>query len=144
MFAQAGRLQTYFADWTRLSMNQPLITILTLVTATIWLIFGFAFKILGLLPRHRLIVAAVFGEAAAGPVTFMVGVGETLLALWILSGFSPRLCASIQTLTIAAMNTLEIRFAKSLLLSPVLMVLANVGFLSAVWYRAIKVSGLRS
>jgi hypothetical protein len=30
---------------------------------------GVVFKLLGLLPRHRLIVAAIVGEAAATPVT---------------------------------------------------------------------------
>lgn len=144
MFAHAGRLQTYFSNWARLLRDQPLITVLTLVTASVWLLFGLAFKILGLLPRHRLIVAAVLGEAAASPVTFLVGAGETLLALWILGGFYPRLCASIQTVAIAAMNTLEITFAKSLLLSPILMVVANISFLIAVWYRAFKIAELRS
>ena len=144
MSAPAGRLQNYFANWARLSTNQPLITVLTVVTAAVWLLFGRGFKVLGLLPRHRLIIAVVLGEAAAGPATIMIGAGETALALWILSGFYPRLCAIVQTAAIAAMNTLEITFAKSLLLSPILMVVANVGFLIAVWYRAFKIAGQRS
>jgi hypothetical protein len=57
-------------------MGGHLIGALTLVTAFVWLLFGLGFKILGLLPRHRLIVAAVLGEAAAGPITLIIGAGE--------------------------------------------------------------------
>lgn len=132
------------ASKPRSAFSSPLITALTLLTASVWLVFGLGFKVLGLLPRHRLIVAAMFGDAAAGPVTVIIGAGETALAVWILSGFSPRLCAAVQTAAIAAMNTLEITFAKNLLLSPILMVVANIGFLIAVWYRGSKIAKLRS
>ena len=128
----------------RSAKNRLVIAVLTLLTASVWLLFGLGFKVFGLVPRHRMIVAALFGEAAAGPLTVAIGAGETALALWILSGFYPRLCAAFQTVAIAAMNTLEITFAKNLLLSPILMVVANTGFLVAVWYRAIKISELRS
>jgi hypothetical protein len=132
------------ASKPRSAFSSPLITALTALTASVWLLFGLGFKVLGLLPRHRLIVAAMFGDAAAGPITVIIGAGETALALWILSGFSPRFCAAVQTAAIGVMNTLEIRFAKNLLLSPILMVVANTGFLIAVWYRAIKLAKLRS
>lgn len=132
------------AGRARSAFSSPLIALLTLVTALVWLLFGLAFKVFGLVPRHRLIVAAMVGDAAAGPITLIIGAGETALALWILSGFYPRLCATFQTLAIAAMNTLEITFAKNLLLSPILMVVANIGFLVAVWYRAVKLAGLQT
>lgn len=128
----------------RTGMSSALIGPLTLITAFVWLLFGLAFKVFGLVPRHRLIVAAIVGDAAAGPITLIIGAGETALALWILSGFYPRLCAVFQTVAIATMNALEIMFAKNLLLSPILMVVANIGFLVAVWYRAVKLARLNS
>ncbi|HZI48830.1 MAG TPA: DoxX-like family protein [Pyrinomonadaceae bacterium] len=124
--------------------KSPLVTILTLLTASIWLLFGFVFKILGLVPRHRLIVAAVLGDAFAGPATIVIGIGETAIALWILSGFYPRLCAAVQTAAIVAMNTLEITLAKHLLLAPILMVCANTVLLIAAWYRGLRLSQMHS
>ncbi|MBL8112849.1 MAG: hypothetical protein JNK60_08195, partial [Acidobacteria bacterium] len=77
-----------------------------------WILFGFVFKVLGLLPRHRGIVAAIVGEEPAGPLTVVIGVFETALGLWILSGIRPRLCAAAQTLAILAMNSLELSLAR--------------------------------
>lgn len=115
-----------------------MVTLLRIATAAVWLVFGVVFKLLGLAPRHRLIVASIVGEAAAGPVTLAVGAAETLLGLWVLSGIRPRTCAAVQTLAIAAMNTLELRSARGLLVAPVGMVCANVVFLAVVWYCALK------
>ena len=119
-------------------MSATAITLLRIAVAAVWLVFGVVFKLLDVIPRHRLIVASIVGEAAAGPVTLAVGVAETLLGLWVLSGIRPRTCAAVQTLAIAAMNTLELRSARGLLLAPVGMVCANVAFLAVVWYCALK------
>lgn len=109
-----------------------------IVTALVWILFGLGFKVLGLVPRHRGIVAAVLGEAAAGPVTVAVGLGETALGLWILSGIRPRLCAAAQTLALASMNALELAYARERLLAPVPMVAANALFLAVGWYAALR------
>lgn len=112
---------------------------LTLSTALVWLVFGIWFKLFGMVPRHKLIVAAVVGEGAAGPVTMLVGAAETAMALWILSGLRPLACAVVQSIAIATMNTLELSLAPDLLLAPSIMVFANTVFLIVVWYCAIKV-----
>ncbi|RMH18543.1 MAG: hypothetical protein D6696_12820 [Acidobacteria bacterium] len=110
--------------------------------AAVWLVFGLGFKVLGGVPRHRTIVAAVVGEGAAGPVTVLVGLAETAIALWILSGLWPRACAAVQTVALASMNALELLRARDLLLAPLPMVLANAAFLGLVWYAALH-SGRR-
>ena len=107
-------------------------------TAAVWMLFGLGFKVLGLVPRHERIVAEVLGDALAAPMTIAVGIAETMLGLWILSRRWPRTCAAAQTLAIAAMNALELTFARHHLLAPVTMVLANVLFLGAGWFVAVR------
>ncbi len=114
-----------------------MILALRIGTASVWILFGLVFKVFNLVPRHRRIVAAVLGERAAVPVTVLVGLGETLLGAWILSGLHPVACAAVQTAAIVAMNALELRYAKAHLLAPVPMVLANLTFLAAGWYLAL-------
>jgi len=97
-----------------------------------------AFKLLGLLPRHRLIVAAIVGEAAATPVTRLIGTAEALMGLWILSGWRPRMCALAQTLAIVTMNVIELSVARDLLLSPLGMLCANAVFLAVAWCVALQ------
>ncbi|MEM1059365.1 MAG: DoxX-like family protein [Verrucomicrobiota bacterium] len=109
-----------------------------IAAAGVWFFFGFVLKVLGAEPRHEAIVAAVLGSAVAGPATVLVGLGEIVLGVWVLSGWRPRICAAAQTAAILAMNTLELIFAQELLLSPIGMVLANTLFLSAVWYAALR------
>jgi hypothetical protein len=112
-------------------------TPLRIATAFVWLVFGVVFKMLNLVPRHRAIVAAIVGDAAAGPVTFLIGAAEATLGIWILSGRRPRLCAAAQTCAIVTMNALELSLARDLLLAPALMVCANTVFLGVVWYCAL-------
>lgn len=138
------RIRAVLATRARFFANHPGIMTLTFVTAAVWLLFGMWFKLFGMSPRHRLIVAAVTGEAAAGPLTMLIGAGETLMALWILSGISPRVCAALQTIAIATMNALELSLARDLLLAPILMVCANTIFLIVVWYCALKVPPTQS
>lgn len=115
------------------------VAILRVATAAVWLVFGVVFKILDIVPRHRLIVATVLGESAAGPATFLIGGAEAIMGLWILSGVRPRACAATQTIAIATMNALELRVAHDLLLAPIPMVCANTAFLAVGWYCALKV-----
>ena len=96
------------------------------------------FKIFDAVPRHRLIVASLLGEEIARPATVLIGVAEAVIGIWILSGFRPRTCAALQTVALASMNTLELYFARHLLLAPILMVCANIVFLGVVWYGALK------
>lgn len=112
--------------------------ILRIATAAVWILFGLVFKVMGVVPRHRLIVASILGEAAAGPVTLLIGGAETLMGAWILSGYRPRTCAAAQTLAIVSMNALELNFAKHRLLAPLPMVCANAVFLAIGWYVALK------
>jgi uncharacterized membrane protein YphA (DoxX/SURF4 family) len=114
-----------------------ILSALRLATALVWIVSGFGFKVLGWVPRHAAIVAVFFGPALAGPLTKGIGLAETALGLWILSGRLPRTCAAVQTLGILAMNSLEIAFARELLLAPWPMVFGNAIFLALGWYLAL-------
>ena len=117
-----------------------MIRALRIATAVVWLVFGGLFKVLDLVPRHRLIVAAVLGAAVARPATMLIGCAEVLLGIWILSGLRPRACAAAQTIAIVTMNTLELTLARELLLAPVAMLCANAALLAVGWYCALKTS----
>ena len=132
------RFRALLSSRARFLINHPLIMALTFATAVVWLLFGMWFKVFGMVPRHRLIVAAVVGEAAAGPLTLLIGAAETAMALWILSGIYPRVCAALQSMAIGTMNALELSQASEFLLAPILMVCANTVFLVVVWYCALK------
>jgi len=112
-------------------------TLLKFGIASVWLVFGLVFKVLGAVPRHRLIVSAVLGTEWARPITVLIGLGEAALGVWVLTEVFPRTCAACQTIAIATMNAIELHVARNLLLTPVGMVLANAVFLSLVWYWAL-------
>lgn len=110
---------------------------LRLGVAMVWLLFGLLFKALDVLPRHRQIVARVVGTKRAGGVLWLVAISEITLALWMLTGRALVGCVAVQTALIVAMNTLELRYARDLLLSPIGMVCANAVFLAVGWYLAL-------
>lgn len=102
--------------------------------AAVWLANGVGAKLLGLIPRHRLIVARFFGESNSYFVTASIGVAETAMAVWILSGRWRGACAIAQAIVVATMNSLELWRAPDLLLFPRLMPVANAGLLAVAWW----------
>jgi hypothetical protein len=107
-----------------------------IVIGSVWVFHGLYSKILNGIPRHRLIVGKILGNANAGIATKGIGVLEMLLGLWAFTGWQPVGCAVVQTAAILGMNSLEIFLARELLISAIGMVILNVGFLSLVWYWA--------
>jgi hypothetical protein len=105
--------------------------------AAVWLVFGLLLKALGAVPRHREIVARVVGAARAPLVFWLVALGEIGLGAWMLAGVFLPACMAVQTVLLVAMNALELRHARDLLVAPVGMVCANVALLSLGWYVAL-------
>ena len=114
------------------------VTWLRLGVALVWLLFGLLFKALDAVPRHRQIVARVDGTERAGIILWLVALSEIGLGAWMLVGRGLPLCMAAQTLLIVTMNTLELRHARDLLLSPIGMLSANAVFLSVGWYVALS------
>ena len=84
--------------------------------ASVWLINGLFCKVFLMVPRHQLIVASVLGSEHATLLTRIIGISETLVAFWIVSGYRPRTIAIIQVVVILAMNLLEFFLVPDLLL----------------------------
>lgn len=103
----------------------------------VWVFHGLYSKILNGIPRHRLIVGRILGEANAGFATKVIGLLEVLLGVWVFIGWQPVVCAVVQTGAIVSMNTLEIILAGELLISAVGMVFLNLGFLALIWLWAL-------
>lgn len=111
--------------------------LLTALIGSVWIFHGLYSKLLGGIPRHRLIVERVLGEEAGTPVTIVVGALEVLLGLWVFTRRKRLACALVQSLAILLMNTLEIVLAKDLLISAAGMVALNLMFLALAWYWAM-------
>jgi DoxX-like protein len=124
-------------NWVAPFDLQSHLTWIRLGIALVWLVFGLLFKALGAVPRHGQIVARVVGNARAGLVLWLVALAEIGLGVWMLTGRSLAVCMGAQTVLIITMNTLELRHARDLLLSPVGMVCANAVLLSLGWYVAL-------
>src|SRR5215471_18325264 len=111
---------------------------LRFLVAGVWLTHGLYNKLLGGSPRHLAIVQSVPGLAGATGTQMLVAVGvfEVVVALWVISGRAPRLCAATQTIVLLSMNVVELTYARPLLLWPAGLVPVNLLFLAAAWYAA--------
>ena len=115
------------------------------LVAAVWLIHGLYNKLLGGSARHLAIVQSVpgLGGSAGEHVLALVGIGEVAIALWILSGWRPWLCAAAQTLVLLSMNVVELTFARALLLWPAGLIPVNLAFLTLAWMAADSQAPLR-
>ena len=107
---------------------------LTYIIAMVWVVNGLFCKVLNLVPRHQEIVSKILNIKEARFVTLVIGVAETVMALWILSGILTRLNAITQIVIIAAMNALEFVIAPDLLLWGKLNALFAGMFIVAIFY----------
>jgi uncharacterized protein YqjF (DUF2071 family) len=106
--------------------------------ASVWLVHGLYNKLLGGSPRHLAIVQSVpwLAGTPGARVLIAIGMFEVVVALWVLSAWTPRLCAATQTGALLSMNIIELAFARHLLLWPAGLVPLNVAFLALAWSAA--------
>jgi hypothetical protein len=86
--------------------------------------------------RHREIVARIIGDSHASLFTVLIGLAETGMAIWIVSGIWPILNAIPQMVVIATMNTLEFFLVPDLLLLGQFNALFAVLFILLIYYHA--------
>jgi len=109
--------------------------LLILFFSLIWLVNGLFCKILDLVPRHQQIVAEILGETYAKTLTIAIGVGEMLIAIWIISRKFAQLSAITQILLIVTMNILEFILAPHLLLWGRLNIVFALCLAALVYYQ---------
>jgi hypothetical protein len=120
------------------SLALPPLVLLRSAVAAVWLYEGLWCKLLG---RERRQVQVVEAVPVLGPVIgrhFLraLGVVETGLAAWVLSGMAPGLCAITQVTLLVALNTSGLLWARHIIHDPGGMVVKNVSFLLLAWVAA--------
>jgi hypothetical protein len=74
------------------------------------------------------------GRARA--LLLVLGVAETGLGVWVVSGARPRLAAATGTVLVGAMNAGGLAFGRRHIAAPKALLLENAGFLALVWLAA--------
>jgi uncharacterized membrane protein YphA (DoxX/SURF4 family) len=92
--------------------------IATAFIALVWIVNGLFCKVLNMEPRHEEIVQRItsFDRPSAYYLTFLIGISEIIMAIWIISRILPKLNAITQIVIIATMNILEFALVPDLLL----------------------------
>lgn len=116
----------------------PPFWLIRIAVAAVWLYEGLWCKLLGGAPDQSRIVQSVpyFGPRFGRLVLGAIGVIEVALALWVLSGAAPILCAATQTVLLVAMNANGLFWAHDLIHDPGGMVVKNFAFLVLAWVAA--------
>jgi len=112
----------------------PLIIIQGSVAA-VWLYEGLWCKILGRVRSQVDVVTAVprLGPRFGVPFLKTLGVVEISLAVWVMTGIAPGLCAIAQTLLLVVLNANGLMWARHIIHEPAGMVVKNIAFLVLVW-----------
>ena len=120
---------------TAIAVVFPSLIVLRSSVAAVWLYEGLWCKILGRLPSQETVVTAVpwFGPRFGVPFLKLLGVVETALAIWVMSGRAPGLCALVQTALLIVLNVNGLLWARRVIHDPAGMVVKNVAFLVLVW-----------
>jgi hypothetical protein len=120
------------------SLALPPLALLRSAVAAVWLYEGLWCKLLGRERRQVRVVEAVpvFGPAIGRHFLRALGVVETALAVWVLSGVAPGLCAIAQVTLLVALNTSGLLWARHIIHDPGGMVVKNVSFLLLAWVAA--------
>jgi uncharacterized membrane protein YphA (DoxX/SURF4 family) len=120
---------------TELAVVFPSLVVIRASVAAVWLYEGLWCKILGRSASQPTIVRAVprFGPQFGDRFLKVLGVVETGLAIWVLSGGAPRLCALVQTVLLVTLNVNGLLWARRLIHDPAGMVVKNIAFLVLVW-----------
>lgn len=118
----------------------PPVVLIRSAIAAVWLYEGLWCKVLGRLPEQGRIVEAVpFLGPSAGPAFLKaLGVLESLVGVWVLSGWQPVWAAIFQTALLVGLNTNGLIFARKLIHDPGGMVVKNAALIVLMWVAAAQ------
>ncbi len=111
-------------------------TIITYLTATVWLANGLFCKVLNLVPRHQEIVAKILSlnNYQSRIITILIGISEIIMSIWVLGKYKTKLNAITQIIIIATMNTMEFFLVPDLLLWGKLNTLFALLFILLIYF----------
>ena len=116
----------------------PPFWLIHIAVAAVWFYEGLWCKLLNGEPRQLEIVGAVphYGRRI-GPVFLkFLGLVETGIAIWVLSGIAPLPCLIIQAALLVTLNACGLVWARHLIHDPAGMIVKNFAFLILAWVSA--------
>ncbi len=128
-----------FQRWFRRRMDWRVLRpapgiIARFVIASVWFYHGLMNKILAPSVVHASVVDSVpFFGTQAGFILTVIGLLETLVGFWVLSGYRSRFCAVFQTFFLVIMNAGGLFYALHVIADPVAMLLNNIVFMALIW-----------
>jgi len=113
----------------------PPLIVIRISIAAVWMYEGLWCKILGGVKSQVDVVQAVPRIGPRFGVAFLktLGLAEIAVALWVMSGFAPGICAIAQTVLLVTLNANGLLWARHIIHEPAGMVVKNVAFLVLVW-----------
>jgi hypothetical protein len=116
----------------------PPLLLIQIAVAAVWLYEGMWCKVLGRSAHELEVVEAapLFSKRQAWWFLKLLGAYESLLALWVMTGWLPVWCALVQTLTLIGLNSGGLLFSRHLIPDPAGMVVKNAAFLVLAWVAA--------
>jgi len=109
-----------------------------IAVAAVWFYEGLWCKLLHGQPHQLRVVEAIplYGPRIASRLLKLVGVVETAIGIWVLTGIAPLICAVAQTALLVTLNLCGLLWARRLINDPAGMVFKNFAFLVLVWVSA--------
>lgn len=113
------------------TISSAFLTAVRISIALVWLYQGLWLKIVAADAHHLEIVRQV-GFTSPLLAMRLIGVGETLLGIGVLSGFYPRAVAALQIAIILAMNVTGILFGGGSIPDPAGLLIGNLPLLLCI------------
>jgi hypothetical protein len=140
---RTGTTHAQIAPMQALSLPLPPLLVVRGAVAAVWLYEGLWCKVLGREPHQVRVVEAVprLGPLVGRPFLVALGLVETTLAAWVVSGIAPGLCAIVQVVLLVALNVNGLLWARHIIHDPGGMVVKNIAFLLLAWIAAVMSGG---
>lgn len=125
------------------TLSLPPAWLIRIAVSAVWLYEGVWCKLLGRGPGQLDVVQAVpfLGQRWSAHFLRGLGVLETALGAWVLSGWLPGVCALTETVLLVALNSGGILWARERIHDPAGMVVKNTCFLLLAWVLAVLQQG---
>jgi uncharacterized membrane protein YphA (DoxX/SURF4 family) len=113
----------------------PALTVMRVAVAAVWLYEGLWNKLLSGAESQTKVVTAVpkLGPLLGPMFLKTLGVVEVAVAVWVLSGVYPGLCAIGEVTLLACLNINGLLWARHIIHDPGGMIVKNSAFLVLVW-----------